>query len=83
MRSYLFHNYIMVINLSGDSYKYYILLIITKLIEIGYYFIITDGNQFDGHWLYKNRGFCLSQSSIQYTINKVCRIKVTERDRLR
>jgi len=21
---------------------------------IGYYFIITDGNQFDGHWLYKD-----------------------------
>jgi len=27
--------------------------------EIGYYFIITDGNQFDGHWLCKDIGFCL------------------------
>jgi len=59
-------------------------LIITKLIGFGYYFIITDGNQFDGHWLYKDRVLSLQyESSTQYTINKVCRVKVTERDRLR
>ena len=52
--------------------------------KISYYFIITDGNQFDGHWLYKDRVLSLQyESSTQYTINKVCRVKVTERDRLR
>ena len=45
-----------------------ILLIITKLMEIGYYFIITDGNQFDGHWLYKDIGFCLCSMREFYII---------------
>ena len=43
---------------------------------IGYYFIISDGNQFDGHWLYKDRVLSLQyESFIQYTINKVYRVK--------
>jgi len=52
--------------------------------KIGYYFIITYGKQFDEHWLYKDRVLSLQYESFtQYTINKVYRIKVTERDRLR
>ena len=46
--------------------------------EIGYYFIITNGNQFDGHWLYKDIGFCLCSMREFYIIYhqwRVCRLK--------
>jgi len=41
--------------------------------KISYYFIITYSNQFDGHWLCKDRVVSLQyENSSQYIINKVC-----------
>jgi len=53
--------------------------------KIGYYFIITDGNQFDEHWLYKDIGFCLYSMRVLHNIPSIKCVerKVTERDRLR
>jgi len=49
--------------------------------EIGYYFIITDGNQFDGHWLYKDIGFCLCSMRVLHNIPSIKCVerKVTKR----
>jgi len=42
---------------------------------IGYYFIKTDGNQFDGHWLYKDRGFCLCSMRVLHNIPSIKYVK--------
>ena len=60
MRSYLFYNY--MIELTWWE---------SVLMKIGYYFIITNDNQFDGHWLYKDIGICLCSIRVLHSIPSI------------